>query len=167
MLVEKGVNMELKEISVNYPEGVNLILAQAHFIKTVEDVYEALIQVPGLKFGFAFVEASGKRLIRSDGNDDMLKKLAQKNLMEINAGHSLLILIRNAFPIQVLPFLKQVPEILNFYCATGNPVQVIVVETPSGRGIIGVVDGFSSVGLESSSDVDERKALLRKLGYKK
>ncbi|VVB71126.1 Adenosine specific kinase [uncultured archaeon] len=159
--------MELKEVNLTYPEGVTLILAQAQFIKTVEDVYEALIQVPNLKFGFAFAEASGKRLIRSDGNDDMLKKLAQKNLLEVNSGHVLLILFRNAFPIQVLPFLKQVTEIVNIYCATGNPVQVIVAETSNGRGVLGVIDGYSALGLESSPEVDERKALLRKLGYKK
>ncbi len=159
--------MELKEISLNYPEGVNLILAQSHFIKTVEDVYEALAQVQGLKFGFAFAEASGKRLIRSDGNDEMLKKLAQKNLLEINSGHVLLILIKNAYPIQVLPFLRQVNEIVNFYCATGNSVQVIVAETNNGRGVLGVIDGYSSLGIESTPEADERKTLLRKLGYKK
>ncbi|MCK4595913.1 adenosine-specific kinase [candidate division WOR-3 bacterium] len=159
--------MELKVIDIKKPGDVNLILAQSHFIKTVEDVYECLVTtVPGIKFGLAFVESSGPRLIRYSGTDDELVKLARENLMRIGAGHSLLILLKNAYPINILPRLKQVQEIVGIYCATANSCQVIVAETEKGRGILGVIDGETPLGEESEKEIKERKEFLRKIGYK-
>lgn len=159
--------MDLKIVKIEVPEGCNLILAQSHFIKTVEDVYEALMNsVPDIKFGLAFCESSGPCLVRHSGNDRELEKLATDKAYELAAGHSLLIFIRNAYPINVLPRLKQVPEICSIYCATANPVEVIVTETEQGKSILGIVDGFKSKGIETENDKKERKEFLRKIGYK-
>lgn len=159
--------MELQSVKIDPPEGVQLILAQSHFIKTVEDVSECLVNcVPGIKFGIAFCEASGPCLVRHAGNDGDLEKLATDYMFQVGAGHGLLILIKNAFPINVLPRLKEVPEIANIFCATANSVDVVVAETPQGRAIIGVVDGVKPKGIEAEKDVEERKQFLRKIGYK-
>ncbi len=155
-------------IDVSIPEGANVIIGQAHFIKTVEDLYEALVtSVPGIKFGLAFCEASQKRLIRFEGNDEELKKYAIEVAKRIAAGHVFVIYIRDAWPINVLNALKHVQEVVTLYAATANPLQVIVIETDQGRGIIGVVDGYIPVGVESDNDIAERRAFLRKIGYKK
>ncbi len=160
--------VKLEVVQVEKPgEDVNVIIAMSHFIKTVEDVYEALADsAPNIKFGLAFCEASGDRLIRKAGNDEELVSYAVKNAQKIGAGHSLIILIRNAYPINVLPRLKAVPEITHIICATANPLQVIVAETEQGRGIIGVVDGFKPVGVEDEEKGKERYEFLRKIGYK-
>ncbi len=159
--------MELQSVRIQPPEESQLILAQSHFIKTVEDVYECMVNsVPGIKFGIAFCEASGPCLIRHQGNDDGLEKLATEYASKIGAGHSLVILIRNAYPINVLPRLKDVPEVVNTYCATANPVEVIVAETELGRAILGVVDGYAPKGIEDQKGQEDRKNFLRKIGYK-
>ena len=161
------MKIEIKLFEIKAPEGCNLILGQAHFIKTVEDIYETLVNcVPNIKFGLAFAEASGPCLIRHAGNDEELEKLATEKLLEIAAGHTFLIFMKNAYPINVLPRLKEVPEVVNIYCATANPVQVIVAETEQGRGILGVIDGFKSKGIEGEKEIQERKEFLRKIGYK-
>ena len=155
-------------VDIAIPEGANVIIGQAHFIKTVEDLYEALVtSVPGIKFGLAFCEASQKRLIRFEGNDEELKKYAIEAAKRIAAGHVFVIYIRDAWPINVLNALKHVQEVVTLYAATANPLQVIVAETDQGRGIIGVVDGYTPVGVESDNDIAERRAFLRKIGYKK
>ena len=144
-----------------------LLLAQSHFIKTVEDVSECLVNcVPNIKYGIAFCEASGPCLVRHVGNDSSLELLATDYAFKISAGHSLVILIKNAYPINILPRLKDVPEIANIYCATANPIEVIFVETEQGTAILGVVDGFKSKGVEAETDIEERKQFLRKIGYK-
>ncbi len=159
--------VEFKSVKVRKPEEVNLILGQAHFIKAVEDLYEALVNnVPGIKFGLAFVESSGACKIRCEGTDPELKKLAAENALEIGAGHSFIILLRNAFPVNVLNAVKNIPEVCNIYCATANPVEVIIAETDSGRGILGVVDGEKPKGIEGEADISWRKDFLRKIGYK-
>ncbi len=159
--------LEFKAVKVKNPDELNLILGQSHFIKTVEDIYEVLVgSAPGIKFGLAFVESSGACLIRSEGNDPDLKKLACENALQIGAGHSFIIFINNAFPINVLNALKAVPEVCSVYCATANPVEVIVAETESGRGILGVIDGAKPKGIEDQDGVAWRKGLLRKIGYK-
>jgi len=154
-------------VDVKVPEGCNAILGQSHFIKTVEDLYEALVNaVPNIKFGLAFCESSGPCLVRFEGNDTELKELASKTAFEISAGHTFIIFMRNAYPINVLDKVKSVPEVCNIYLATANPFQVILSETTLGRGILGVVDGLSSKGIETEKDAAERKSLLRKIGYK-
>ncbi len=154
-------------VTIHKPDPVNLILGQAHFIKTVEDLHEALVTaVPGIAFGLAFCESSGPCLVRWSGTDQELVELARNNVQAIGAGHSFLIFLRNCFPINVLPAIRQVPEVCGIYCATANPVEVIVAETPHGRGIVGVVDGYPPKGIEQKSDIAERKALLRQFGYK-
>jgi hypothetical protein len=159
--------LNTKVVAVNVPEGCNTILGQSHFIKTVEDLYEALINaVPTIKFGLAFCESSGPCLVRVDGNDAELKELASKTAFALSAGHSFIIFMRNAYPINVLDKVKAVPEVCNIFSATSNPFQVILAETEQGRGILGVVDGYASKGIESERDVQERKAFLRKVGYK-
>ena len=159
--------MEIKSLKIQPLDEVQLILAQSHFIKTVEDVSECLVNcVPGIKFGCGFCEASGLCLVRHAGNDDVLEKTATEYAYEISAGHSLVILLKNAYPINILPRLKEVPEIATIYCATANPIEVIFVETSQGRAIIGVVDGFRPKGIENSKDVDERRTFLRRIGYK-
>ncbi len=160
--------MEFHSVEIKPPEGVQLILAQSHFIKTVEDVFECMVNcVPGIKFGIAFCEASGPCLVRHDGNDKELEGLAADHIYTIGAGHSLLILIKDAYPINVLPRLKEVPEIASVFCATSNPVQVVVAETPQGRAILGVVDGFRPKGIEGEKEIHQRKQFLRDIGYKK
>ena len=159
--------MDLKIITSEKPEDMNVILAQSHFIKTVEDVHELLVNsVSGIKFGLAFCEASGDCLIRYSGNDNNLIELAKKNALNISAGHFLIILIANAYPINFLPALKNIPEICHIFCATGNPLQVIIAETEQGRAILGVIDGYASKGVETEEDIAERKEILRKFGYK-
>ena len=159
--------LDQKSVKIKKPDEVNLILGQSHFIKTVEDLYEVLVNnVPGIKFGLAFVESSGACKVRSEGNDPELKKLAEVNALEIGAGHSFLVLIKNAYPINVLNAIKAIPEVCNIYCASANPVEVIIVETDMGRGILGVVDGVKPKGVESSEDIAWRKEFLRKIGYK-
>lgn len=160
--------MELKSIKINKPQEINIILGQSHFIKTVEDLYEVLVNaVPEIKFGLAFVESSGACKVRSEGNDGELKKLAAENALSIGAGHSFLVFLKNAYPINVLNAIKNIPEVCNIYCATANQIEVIVAENESGaRGIIGVIDGDKPKGIEIESDIAWRKEFLRKIGYK-
>ena len=167
MVRRVDAGMELKVVDIEVPEGLNVIVAQSHFIKTAEDVYEALSNcVPGIKFGFAFCESSGARLVRCEGTDDELKDLAVENALSVGAGHSLIIFLKGSYPINVLNSLKGVPEICNVFCATANPVQVLIAESNQGRGILGVIDGSSPLGVETEKDVMERRAFLRKMGYK-
>jgi adenosine/AMP kinase len=160
--------LEFKTVRVKKPgESVNVILGQSHFIKTVEDIYEALAgAVPGLKFGLAFVESSGACKVRSEGTDPELKRSAAENALEIGAGHSFIVMMRNAFPVNVLNSLKSVPEICTIYCASANPIEVVIAETESGRGILGVIDGQKPGGIETAEDIKWRKDLLRTIGYK-
>jgi adenosine/AMP kinase len=159
--------LETKVVEVQVPEGCNVILGQSHFIKTVEDLYEALVNaVPNIKFGLAFCESSGPCLVRFEGNDPQLKELATKTSLQLAAGHTFIIFMRNAFPLNVLDKIKSVPEVCNIFMATANPFQVIIAETEQGRGILGVVDGFATKGIENEKDVAERKEFLRKIGYK-
>ncbi len=154
-------------VAVRKPEAVNLILGQAHFIKTVEDLHEALVTaVPNIAFGLGFCESSGSCLIRWSGTDQELIELARVNAQAIGAGHSFLILLGNCYPINVLPVVRQVPEVCHIYCATANPIEVVLAETEQGRGILGVVDGLKPKGIEQEADVAARKALLRQFGYK-
>jgi hypothetical protein len=160
--------MELKAVRLEIPEGVNLILGQSHFIKTVEDLFEAIVStVPGAKFGIAFNEASGACLTRVDGNDDALKELAARNASAIAAGHTFVVVLRDAFPINVLGRIKDVPEVVNIFCATANPLEVIVAESAQGRGVLGVIDGSSPKGVEDEAGREWRHSLLRKFGYKR
>jgi hypothetical protein len=160
--------MELLTVKMNIPEGANLILGQCHFIKTVEDLYEALVTAsPGLKFGIAFNEASGACLTRVDGNDEELKKTAAANAQELAAGHIFVVLLREGYPINVLDRVKAVQEVVTVFCATANPVEVIVAQTGQGRGILGVIDGASPKGVEGEKDLEWRTGLLRKIGYKR
>ncbi|MGQ9569709.1 MAG: adenosine-specific kinase [Thermodesulfovibrionales bacterium] len=159
--------MELKVIKVEIPEECNIILGQTHFIKTAEDLYEVIVTtVPQARFGIAFTEASGPCLIRTEGNDEELVNSCVKNLQNLGAGHVFCILLKNAFPINVLNQIKNCPEVCRIFCATANPLEVVVAETPQGRGILGVIDGFSHKGVEGAEDKAERKAFLRKIGYK-
>lgn len=159
--------MKLLNIPIEKPPEINFILAQSHFIKTVEDCYETLVEaVPGIKFGLAFCEASGEKKIRKAGTDEEMINLAVKNAKKVGAGHSLFIFLKNAFPINVLNRIKNISEVVNIYCATANPTEVIVAETKQGRGIMGVVDGGSPVGVENKKEEKERKEFLRKIGYK-
>lgn len=159
--------METSIVRIDKPEEMNMILGQSHFIKTVEDLHEVMASsVPGIRFGIGFCEASGPCLVRSSGNDESLTELARKNAQALGTGHAFIILMENGFPINALNAIKQVPEVCGIYCATANPVEVVVVESALGRGIIGVIDGSASKGLETDSDVAERKDLLRKIGYK-
>ena len=159
--------MELISIPIRKPEEVNLILGQSHFIKTVEDLHEALVgAVPGIKFGLAFCEASGPALVRWSGTDEMLTDLARREMLELGAGHAFLILLRDAFPINVLPAVRSVQEVCGIYCATANPVEVIVAQIGRGRAILGVVDGSRSRAIENEAEIAERKAMLRRFGYK-
>lgn len=159
--------MELTAVPIDRPDDVNVILGQSHFIKTVEDLHEALAgSTPGLRFGLAFCEASGPCLVRRSGNDPELVELAVRNAVAVGAGHSFVVFLRDGFPVNVLNAIKQVPEVCTIYCATANPVEVVVVETDLGRGIIGVVDGAPPAGVETPEDEADRKALLRAIGYK-
>jgi uncharacterized protein len=160
--------MELKAIRLEIPENGNIILGQTHFIKTVEDVYEAIVNsVPQMKFGIAFNEASGACLTRVDGNDEDLKALAARNAAALAAGHTFVVVLRDGYPINVLGRIKDVPEVCSIFCATANPLEVIVAETEQGRGILGVVDGSSPRGVETAADAEWRHGLLRKIGYKR
>ena len=160
--------MELKNVPMQIPEGANLILGHTHFIKTVEDLYEAMVgTVPQMKFGIAFNEASGACLTRTDGNDDALKQVAARNAAAVGAGHAFVIVLRDGYPINVLGRIKDVPEVCTIFCATANAVEVIVAETERGRGILGVIDGDSPKGIETEQDVEWRHNLLRKIGYKR
>ena len=164
---EDAGKIDLHLVPVENPEELNLILGQSHFIKTVEDLHEALAgAVPGLRFAVAFCESSGPRLVRRSGNDDDLVALAVRNALSIGAGHSFIVFLRDGFPVNVLNQIKSVPEVCRIYCATANPVQAIVAETAAGRGILGVVDGGSPLGVEGEADVQARTRLLRELGYK-
>ena len=159
--------MELKTVKIEMPENCNLILGTAHFIKTVEDIYEALVNaVPNIKFCIGFCESSGPCLVRSEGNDKELKNLAINQALKLGCGHCFIIFLKNAYPINVLDKIKQVPEVCTIHAATANPLEVIVAETEQGRGIMGVIDGFKTKGIETEKDVTERKELLRKIGYK-
>lgn len=159
--------MELKVVKIEKPEEMNFILGHAHFIKTVEDVHEALVNtVPGIKFGLAFCEASQQALVRYSGTDEELIELAKKNAMNLSAGHSFIIFLGNAFPLNVLNTVKMVPEVTRIFCATANPTEVIIAETEQGRAILGVVDGVKTKGIETEEDVKVRKNFLRQIGYK-
>ena len=159
--------MEFKTVTIEKPEDMNFILGQSHFIKTVEDIHEALITtVPGIKFGVAFCEASADCLVRFSGNDEELMDLAKKNAWSLSAGHSFIIFMKNAFPINIMEAVKRVPEVCRIYCATENPVEVIIAETEQGRGIMGVIDGFKTKGIETEKDIEHRKDFLRMIGYK-
>ncbi len=160
--------MELKAVRLEVPEGGNVIVGQSHFIKTVEDIYEAIVNtVPQMKFGVAFNEASGACLTRADGNDDDLKQLAVDNATAIAAGHTFVVAMREGYPINVLGRIRDVPEVCGIFCATANPVEVIVAESELGRGVLGVIDGASPKGVEAESDSQWRHGLLRKIGYKR
>lgn len=159
--------MELRVVKMDIPEGCNLILGQSHFIKTVEDVYEAMMtSTPTVKFGLAFCEASGERLVRTDGNDVDMKKAATENALRLGCGHSFVVLLKDAYPINVLNQLKTVPEVCTIYTATANPLEVLVAETEQGRGVLGVIDGQQPLGVEDEEGVKWRKDFLKKIGYK-
>jgi hypothetical protein len=159
--------MELQAVPIQKPDDLNVIVGHTHFIKTVEDVHEALVGVsPHLRFGLAFCEASGPRLVRRSGNDEALVELAVRNAVALGAGHCFVVLLREGFPVNVLNQLKMVPEVCTIHCATANPVEVLVTETDLGRGIVGVVDGQVPAGVETDDDVADRKRLLRDIGYK-
>jgi uncharacterized protein len=160
--------MELQSVRLEIPENGNIIVGQSHFIKTVEDLYEALVNtVPQMKFGIAFNEASGPCLTRVDGNDEALKQLATHNATAIAAGHTFVIAMLDGYPINVLGRIKDVPEVCNIFCATANPVEVIVAASEQGRGILGVIDGSSPKGVETDEDVEKRRGFLRMIGYKR
>ena len=161
------MSLNLEIVQVENPDNLNLIFGQSHFIKTVEDIYECLIQTGlKIKFGVAFCEASGPCLIRTEGNDQKLIDLAALNAQKIGCGHSFIIFLNDAFPINVLPTLRQIPEIAHIFAATANPLQVIVAKSDQGKGVMGVIDGFSPKGIENEQDKENRKLFLRKIGYK-
>jgi adenosine/AMP kinase len=162
-----GGDMEIKTLEIENPDGLNMILGHSHFIKTVEDIYEAVVTtVPMAKFGLAFCEASDVCLVRHTGTDDEMRELAKKNAYSLSAGHSFIIFMKDMFPVNILNAVKNVAEVCRIFCATANPVQVIVAETDQGRGILGVIDGFASRGIETENDIQTRKDLLRQIGYK-
>ena len=159
--------MELKVVKIDKPPDLNFILGQSHFIKTVEDVYEAIVQtVPGMKFGIGFCESSGPALVRYAGNEARLIELAQRNALSLACGHCFIIFMESGFPVNILNTVKSVPEVCRIFCATANPVEVIVAETEQGRGILGVIDGVKTRGIETEADIHVRKDFLRKIGYK-
>ena len=159
--------MNIQSLRIELPADVQVILAQSHFIKTIEDVSECLVNcVPGIKYGIGFCEASGACLVRHAGNDADLEIIATDYAYKLSSGHSLVILIRDAYPINILPRLREVPELVTIYCATANPIEVILTETEQGRAILGVVDGYKSKGIETERDVSDRKNFLRRIGYK-
>ena len=161
------MEFETKIVKLEAPEDCNLILGQSHFIKTVEDLHEAIINtVPGVEFGLAFSEASGDCLVRKSGNNETLTKLAADKMFEIGCGHAFLIFLKNAYPINVTQRIMSVPEVVNLYCATANPVQVLIAETEQGRGILSVIDGFKPKKIENEDDVEYRKKFLREINYK-
>ena len=160
--------MQIESVKIEIPEDANVVIGQSHFIKTVEDIYEAIVgTVPQAKFGLAFCEASGPCLVRVDGNDEDLKRLAADNALRIGAGHSFVLLMKDAYPINVLTRIRDVQEVCSVFCATANPLEVLVVDNDRGRGIVGVIDGEKPKGVEAEKDVEERKELLRKFGYKR
>jgi adenosine/AMP kinase len=160
--------MEIKNVQLTIPDGTNIIVGQAHFIKTAEDLYEVIATgCPHAKFGIAFCEASGPCLVRVEGNDEELRRIAAENALAIAAGHTFSILLRDSFPINVLNAVKSCSEVCGIYCATANPLQVLVAETAQGRGILGVIDGASPKGVETETDVKHRREFLRKIGYKR
>ena len=160
--------MQIESVSVEIPKDANVVIGQSHFIKTVEDIYEAVVgTVPQAKFGLAFCEASGPCLVRIDGNDDELKRIAAENAMKIGAGHSFVLMMKDSYPINVLTRIRDVQEVCTIYCATANPLDVLVVDNGRGRGIVGVIDGDRSKGLENEKDVEDRRELLRRFGYKR
>ncbi len=160
--------IELEAVRIEYPSDANVIIGQTHFIKTVEDIYEAVVTtVPGGQFGVAFNEASGPCLVRADGNDDELKQVAVRNAQAIGAGHIFVLVIRKAYPINLLNAIRAVPEVCSIYCATANPLEVIVAKSPQGRGVMGVIDGGVPKGVEGPTDIAARKDFLRKIGYKR
>src|SRR5574337_867525 len=159
--------MELKTVKIEKPADMNFILGQSHFIKTVEDLYEAIVQtVPGMKFGIGFCESSGPALVRYAGNDPRLIELARKNALQLSCGHCFIVFMEGGFPVNILNTIKGVPEVCGIFCATANAVEVIVAETEQGRGILGVVDGVKTKGIETEADIKTRKEFLRKIGYK-
>ncbi len=159
--------MELQTVKIETPEDCNIILGMAHFIKTVEDLYEALVNaVPSIKFGIGFCEASGPCLVRSEGNDEELESLASTQALKLGCGHCFIIFLKNAYPVNVLDKIKQVPEVCTIHAATANPLEVIIAETEQGRGVVGIIDGFKTKGIETEKDVEARKEFLRKIGYK-
>jgi len=159
--------MDLKIVAIEKPPEINIILGQSHFIKTVEDIHEAIVTTnPGMKFGVAFCESSGPALVRHSGNDPSMVELAVKNALALSCGHCFMIFLQMGFPLSILNAIKQVPEVCNIYCATANPVEVIVAETPQGRGILGVIDGVKTRGVETDTDMRTRKEFLRTIGYK-
>lgn len=159
--------MEFSIVTIQKPETTNVIIGQSHFIKTVEDLYETIVQTnPQMKFGIAFCESSGPALVRWIGNDPSLTELAKSNALALSSGHCFVIFLENGFPVSVLNGVKNVPEVCRIFCATANPVEVVIAETDQGRGIMGVIDGMKSKGVETDSDIADRKELLRKIGYK-
>ncbi len=159
--------MDLQTVKIDNPDEVNFILGQSHFIKTVEDLQEALVTaVPGIEFGLAFCEASGPALVRAAGTSDELTNLAKANALSLSTGHVFIIFLGNAFPINVLNAVKNVPEVCRIFCATANPVEVVVAETEQGRGVLGVIDGAKTKGIETEADAEQRQAFLRQIGYK-
>lgn len=159
--------VHLSVVKIQKPDDANVIIGQSHFIKTVEDIYEAVVgSVPGVKFGLAFAEASGARKIRCEGTDEQMKKLAADAALALAAGHTFIVFLRNAYPINLLNAVKNIPEVCAIYCATANPLEVIVAETALGRGIMGVIDGATPKGVENEEDIAWRRGLLRKIGYK-
>lgn len=159
--------MELKVETIDNPGSLNLILGQSHFIKTIEDIHEAMVNtIPGVKFGVAFCEASDKCLVRYSGTDEVLTELARKNAYQLSAGHCFILFMKDSFPINVLNAIQNVPEVCRIFCATANPVEVVIAQTSQGRGILGVVDGFASKGIETEDDISDRRKLLRTIGYK-
>jgi hypothetical protein len=159
--------LEFKTVRIEVPKGCNVILGMSHFIKTVEDLYEALVNaVPNIKFGIGFCESSGPCLVRHEGNDDELRRLAAEKAFEIACGHAFIIFLKNAYPLNVLDKIKNVPEVCTIYAATANPLEAIIAETEQGRGIVGVIDGLKSKGVENEEDIKARKDFLRKIGYK-
>ena len=161
------ISVQLKVVQIENPESLNMILGQSHFIKTVEDIHEAVVTgVPGAKFGLAFCESSGLALVRSTGTDDGLKALAERNALALGAGHCFILFLKDAFPVNVLNAIKMVPEVANIYCASANPVQVVLAETEQGRGVLGVIDGIHTQGIEDADGVAWRMGFLRKIGYK-
>jgi adenosine/AMP kinase len=159
--------LEFKTVKIEVPKDCNVILGMAHFIKTTEDLYEALVNaVPNIKFGIGFCESSGPCLIRHEGNDEELRRLAAEKAFEIACGHSFIIFLKNAYPINVLDKIKEVPEFCTIHAATANPIEVVIAETEQGRGIVGVIDGLRSKGVETEVDIKARREFLRKIGYK-
>jgi adenosine/AMP kinase len=161
------IPFQLKLVQIENPDELNFILGQSHFIKTVEDLHEAMVgAIPGAKFGLAFCESSGAALVRSSGTDDALKGLAERNALALGAGHCFILFLRDAFPINILKTIQAVPEVAGIYCATANPLQVILAESEQGRGILGVIDGIHTKGIEDADGIAWRKGFLRKIGYK-